>query len=91
VSNTEPIEATEIDEARMPVQRSPQEGSPEDDRAPNCPRCHKRLVILSTHWWRAPSGASIRRQFWGCPRGHSSAYRMNGIFGPIEVYPDAVE
>jgi hypothetical protein len=60
----------------------------EEERPPICPRCHKRLVILSTQWTREASGASIRRQLWGCPRGHATAFRMNGTFGPIEQLPD---
>jgi hypothetical protein len=62
----------------------------EDERPPICPRCHKRLVILSTQWTRDAAGASIRRQLWGCPRGHAMTFRVNGSFGPIEVLPDIV-
>jgi len=83
-------------EARQfgPEQPSPAESveaTPiEEERPPICPRCHKRLVILSTQWTRASDGASIRRQLWGCPRGHATAFRTNGSFGPIELLPDIV-
>jgi hypothetical protein len=62
----------------------------EEERPPICPRCHKRLVILSTQWFRDETGTSVRRQLWGCPRGHAVAFRTNGIFGPIEELPDIV-
>jgi hypothetical protein len=64
--------------------------SVEEERPPICPRCHKRLVILSTHWLKEASGHSIRRQLWGCPRGHATAFRVNGSFSPIEQLPDLV-
>lgn len=66
-------------------------GPPEEERPPVCPRCHKRLVILSTQWVRTASGSSVRRQFWGCPRGHAMAYRTNGAFGPVELLDDALD
>ena len=62
----------------------------EEERPPVCPRCHKRLVILSTQWSRDRGGKSIRRQLWGCPRGHATAHRANGLFSPIELLPDIV-
>jgi hypothetical protein len=61
----------------------------EEERPPVCPRCHKRLVILSTQWTRE-AGISIRRQLWGCPRGHATSFRTNGSFGQIELLPDIV-
>lgn len=62
----------------------------EEERPPVCPRCHKRLVILSTQWLRGRDGKSTRRQLWGCPRGHATAHRANGVFTPIEMLPDVV-
>ena len=62
---------------------------PEDaDRPPPCPLCQKRLVILAMHPGRDAAGRPIRRQLWGCPRGHATAYRVGGVFGPIEVMPE---
>src|SRR5262245_5173653 len=60
----------------------------EDDRPPVCPRCQKRLVILATHASSDQSGIPLRRQLWGCPRGHATVYRIGGSFGGIEVLPD---
>ena len=60
----------------------------EEERPPVCPRCHKRLVILTTQWTRDATGHSLRRQLWGCPRGHATAFRTNGSFSPIELLPD---
>lgn len=62
----------------------------EEERPPICPRCHKRLVILSTQWTRDVSGVAVRRQLWGCPRGHAMAFHVNGSFGQIEQLPDIV-
>ena len=75
----------------QPTPVDPGEVTPvEEERPPLCPRCHKRLVILSTQWSRSAGGASVRRQLWGCPRGHATCYRTNGSFSPIEVLPDIV-
>ena len=60
----------------------------DDERPPSCPSCNRRLVILATHMGRGDDGRSIRRQLWGCPRGHATAYRNGGLFTPIEVMPD---
>lgn len=88
VSKTLPVSVRGIDRRRQAQQRSSVEPLPEEDRPPACPRCHKRLVILSSHWSRTPAGTTIRRQFWGCPRGHAAAYRTNGVFGPVHEYSD---
>jgi hypothetical protein len=63
----------------------------EDDRPPACPRCQRRFVILSSQWYRTASGTSIRRQLWGCPRGHAIAYRSGGAFDGIEPLQDLVD
>lgn len=60
----------------------------DEERPPTCPSCNRRLVILATHWHRDDSGRSLRKQLWGCPRGHSTASRIGGIFTPIELLPD---
>ena len=60
----------------------------EEDRPPVCPVCQKRLVILAMHPGRDPDGRPIRRQLWGCPRGHATAYRVGGVFGPFEYLDD---
>ncbi len=60
----------------------------EDDRPPVCPRCQKRLVILATHHDLDSHGKRVRRQLWGCPRGHATVYRTGGSFGGMEVLPD---
>lgn len=77
-----------------PEQPAPVEGvdaNPvEEERPPICPRCHKRLVILTTQWTRDAAGSSLRRQLWGCPRGHATAFRSKGSFSPIELLPDVV-
>jgi len=62
---------------------------PEDERPPLCPVCQKRLVILATQHVRAAGGERVRRQLWGCPRGHATAYRTAGRFSAIELLPDA--
>jgi hypothetical protein len=62
--------------------------APEEERPPVCPTCHRRLVILATQWGRDDRGQSVRRQLWGCPRGHATAYRTGGAFGPVELLPD---
>ena len=59
----------------------------EDERPPVCPRCQKRLVNLATRGG-GYSGRPLRRQLWGCPRGHATVYRIGGSFGGIEVLPD---
>ena len=61
---------------------------PDEERPPSCRSCHRRLVILATHWARDNSGQSVRRQLWGCPIGHSTAYRTGGTFTPVELLPD---
>jgi hypothetical protein len=63
-------------------------GPVDDERPPVCPRCQKRLVILATHAGSDPAGLPLRRQLWGCPRGHSTVYRIGGSFGGIELLPD---
>jgi hypothetical protein len=63
----------------------------DDDRPPACPRCNRRFVILTSQWFRTAAGVSVRRQLWGCPRGHATAYRANGAFGSIEHLQDLVE
>lgn len=60
----------------------------DEERPPSCPSCNRRLVILATHWQTNPEGKSVRRQLWGCPRGHAVSYRMGGLFTPIELLPD---
>lgn len=59
--------------------------APEEERPPTCPSCNRRLVILATHMGRDDQGRSIRRQLWGCPRGHATAYRDGGVFSSIEL------
>jgi hypothetical protein len=57
----------------------------DDETPPKCPLCHRRLVMLAMHWVKDERGASMRRQLWGCPRGHATAYRARGRFSPIEL------
>jgi len=45
-------------------------------------------VILATHWAQDEAGQPLRRQMWGCPRGHATAYRIRGSFTPIELLED---
>jgi hypothetical protein len=45
-------------------------------------------VILATHAAMDSAGRPLRRQLWGCPRGHATVYRTGGSFGGIEVLPD---
>ena len=59
----------------------------DDDRAPACPVCARRLAILSTQTFRDGNGDLGRRQVWGCPRGHAVAHRVNGLFGSTRVLP----
>ena len=61
----------------------------DEERPPSCPTCNRRLVILATHWQRDTEGISVRKQLWGCPRGHATAYRSGGHFSAIEMLPDA--
>ncbi len=63
-------------------------GDVDEERPPRCPTCARRLVILATHPWRDERGAAVRRQLWGCPFGHATAYRMHGAFGPLEIYQE---
>ncbi|GIW03471.1 MAG: hypothetical protein KatS3mg059_0091 [Thermomicrobiales bacterium] len=91
MSKTLPMCIRGIDRRKHALHRSSAESLPEEDRPPACPRCHKRLVILSSQWGRTPSGVTVRRQFWGCPRGHASVYRTNGVFGPVHEYHDALD
>jgi hypothetical protein len=60
----------------------------DDDRPPLCPVCHRRLVILATHPGHDAAGRPVRRQLWGCPRGHATTYRTAGRFGPLELLED---
>jgi len=64
--------------------------SPDEERPPSCPTCNRRLVILATHWNRDDDGRSVRRQLWGCPRGHATAYRNGGAFTAIELMPSVI-
>ena len=73
--------------ALLPANSSP---SQDDDRPPLCPRCHKRLVILATHAVRDETGAAVRQQLWGCPKGHSSATRRAGTFSAVTVLSELV-
>lgn len=60
----------------------------DDERPPACPSCNRRLVILATHWANDESGTPVRRQMWGCPRGHATSYRIRGAFTPIQLLDD---
>ena len=62
----------------------------DDERPPACPSCNKRLVILATHSVRDESGANIRQQLWGCPKGHATATRRNGAFSPVTLLSELV-
>jgi hypothetical protein len=66
----------------------PDPSSSEDDRPPACPVCNKKFVILATHPGRDAAGRPIRKQLWGCPRGHATTYRVGGVFEAIEVLED---
>lgn len=57
----------------------------DDETPPKCPICHRRLVMLAMHCAKDEKGASVRRQLWGCPRGHATAHRTRGRFSPIEL------
>lgn len=57
----------------------------DDETPPKCPSCHRRLVMLAMHWAKDERGASMRRQLWGCPRGHATAYRARGRFSQVEL------
>ena len=63
-------------------------GARDDERPPACPTCNRRLVILASHWTTDERGQPLRRQMWGCPRGHATAYRVRGVFTPIELLDD---
>jgi hypothetical protein len=87
------------DRFALAAQRPPRAGPPgrpglpapspeDDDRPPVCPVCHKKLVILATHPGRDAAGRPVRKQLWGCPRGHATTYRVGGIFEPIELLDD---
>jgi hypothetical protein len=87
------------DFAALAARRPPRAGPPgrsdqpppapeDDDRPPVCPVCNKRLVILATHPGRDAAGRPIRKQLWGCPRGHATTYRVGGVFEPIELLDD---
>ncbi len=60
----------------------------DDERPPACPSCNKRLVILATHSVRDNTGAMVRQQLWGCPKGHSTATRRAGVFSAVSVMAD---
>jgi hypothetical protein len=60
----------------------------DEERPPSCPSCNRRLVIIATHWIRDEQNRSLRRQLWGCPRGHATAYRTGGVFSTLELMPD---
>jgi hypothetical protein len=62
----------------------------EDERPPLCPRCNKRLVILSTQSTRDETGRGIRQQLWGCPRGHATATRRGGAFSAVSLLVELV-
>ena len=66
---------------------SPSGPTPDADRPPVCPVCNKRLVILTSRSGRDAAGNVVRRQLWGCPRGHATATYAGGGFGPIELLP----
>ena len=57
----------------------------DDERPPQCPSCHKRLVILATHSVREQTGEYMRQQLWGCPKGHATAVRRGGSFSQVEL------
>jgi hypothetical protein len=57
----------------------------EDETPPKCPSCHRRLVMLAMQWGKDERGATVRRQLWGCPRGHATAHRTRGRFAPIQL------
>jgi hypothetical protein len=63
-------------------------GGGDADRPPTCPVCSRRLVILTSRSGRNGNGAYVRRQLWGCPRGHATAEYVDGAFGPVEVLPE---
>ena len=71
----------------MPAPVEPIINSPiiDDETPPKCPACHRRIVMLAMHWIKDEKGASVRRQLWGCPRGHSTAYRLRGRFSNLEI------
>jgi hypothetical protein len=62
----------------------------EDERPPQCPSCNKRLVILATHSVRDGSGAFVRQQLWGCPKGHATATRRAGVFSAVTMLGELV-
>ena len=57
----------------------------DDETPPKCPTCHRRLVMLAMHWAKDDAGASVRRQLWGCPRGHATVHRVRGRFSNLEL------
>jgi len=57
----------------------------EDETPPKCPACHRRLVMLAMHWIKDEAGSPVRRQLWGCPRGHATAHRTRGRFSKVEL------
>jgi hypothetical protein len=68
-----------------PSERTANPSVAEDETPPKCPSCHRRLVMLAMHWVRDDQGASVRRQLWGCPRGHATAHRVRGRFSKLEL------
>ncbi len=78
-------------ESSSPLSSTNLANQPQDDeRPPSCPKCSKRLVILATHSVRDENGSSVRQQLWGCPRGHSTATRRGGAFGPVTMLAELV-
>ena len=60
----------------------------DEERPPPSPGCDRRLVILATHWAHDQAGKPLRRQLWGCPHGHATAYRVRGVSTTIELLDD---
>jgi len=45
-------------------------------------------VIITSRSARDDTGVYIRRQLWGCPRGHALVDYSDGAWGPIDVLPE---
>lgn len=69
----------------MPVEPVVNPPVAEDETPPRCPSCHRRLVMLAMHWVKDEHGAPVRRQLWGCPRGHATAHRLHGRFSSLDL------